>query len=368
MTVEETVHVGLPGRCYDILIGRALIAEAGARIAAATGASKCAIVTDETVASTYLAPIEASCKSAGMTPYAIVLPTGEATKGFDHLERVIGAMLDAEIERGDTVVALGGGVVGDLAGFAASILRRGVAVVQIPTTLLSQVDSSVGGKTGINTRHGKNLVGTFHQPSLVLIDLDTLETLPDRQMRAGYAEVAKYGLIRDADFFGWLEVNGASVLGRDGDATRLAVATSCRTKAAIVESDERETSGARALLNLGHTFGHAIEAAGGFDGRILHGEAVAVGIVMATHLSANRGFLESQRVQDHLSSVGLPVCLGDLGLVATASSLYALMAQDKKVHTGKITFVLVDEIGRASLTNDIASERVLSALHAGGAT
>ncbi|MEQ8247145.1 MAG: 3-dehydroquinate synthase [Alphaproteobacteria bacterium] len=368
MTIEETVQVGLPGRRYDILIGRAVIAGAGATIAAATGALKCVIVTDETVASFYLAALKASCESAGMNSQAIVLPPGESTKDFGHLERVIGAMLDAEIERSDVVIALGGGVIGDLAGFAASILRRGVAVAQIPTTLLSQVDSSVGGKTGINTGHGKNLVGTFHQPSLVLIDLDTLDTLPDRQMRAGYAEVAKYGLIADADFFDWLEVNGAAVLERNPEAIRYAVAVSCRTKAAIVESDERETRGARALLNLGHTFGHAIEATAGFDGRVLHGEAVSAGIVMAAHLSSDRSFTDTDRVRDHLSSIGLPVSLKDLGIEATASSLYAHMAQDKKVRAGKLTFVLIDKIGQASLANNIARESVISALHACGAT
>ncbi len=368
MTPDETVQVGLPGRRYDIQIGRGLLEGAGAAIVDATGALKCAIVTDETVAKAYLDIVATSCAAAGLAVHPIVLPPGESTKDFGHLKNVLDELLDAEIERKDIVVALGGGVIGDLAGFAASILRRGVGVVQIPTTLLSQVDSSVGGKTGINTRHGKNLVGMFYQPSLVLIDLDTLATLPDRHIRAGYAEVVKYGLIADADFFGWLESNGAAVMRRDHVATRHAVSVSCRSKTAIVEADERETLGSRALLNLGHTFGHAIEAAAGFGDSVLHGEAVAVGMMMALHLSAGHGFSETQRVADHFASVGLPVSLSDLGLSASATDLRALMAQDKKMHAGKITFVLASAIGSAYLKNDVADDEVLQALRAYGAT
>ncbi|NQV82013.1 MAG: 3-dehydroquinate synthase [Alphaproteobacteria bacterium] len=368
MTPAEIVQVGLPGRRYDIRIGRGLLEGAGASIAAATGALKCAIVTDETVAKAYLDGVANSCTAAGMAVHPIVLPAGESTKDFGHLKHLLEDLLEAEIERKDIVVALGGGVIGDLTGFAASILRRGVGIVQIPTTLLSQVDSSVGGKTGINTRHGKNLVGTFYQPSLVLIDLDTLATLPDRHMRAGYAEVVKYGLIADAAFFGWLESNGPAVMARDHVATRHAVSVSCRTKAAIVEADERETLGSRALLNLGHTFAHAIEAAAGFDDRVLHGEAVAVGIMMALHLSAGHGFLEERRVGDHLASVGLPVSLSDLGLSASAADLHAHMAQDKKMHAGKITFVLANAIGSAYLKNDVTDDEVLQAMRAYGAS
>ncbi|MEK9945223.1 MAG: 3-dehydroquinate synthase [Alphaproteobacteria bacterium] len=364
MNVLDVVQVGLPGKNYDITIGRGLLQEVGAAISTQTRAQKCAIVTDEIVAPHYLERVNESCAAAGIEAAPVVIPATESTKSFQQLERVIDALLESEIERNDVVIALGGGVVGDLAGFAASILRRGVGVVQIPTTLLSQVDSSVGGKTGINTRQGKNLVGSFHQPAMVTIDLDTLDSLPDRQIRAGYAEVVKYGLIADADFFGWLESNGKAVLERETKATQHAVSVSCRAKAAIVERDERETSGARALLNLGHTFGHAIEAEAGYDGRVLHGEAVAVGMMMALNLSKTLGFEEVDRVGTHLSSLGLPTSLKDLGLKATAESLYAHMAQDKKVEAGQITFVLCRAIGAAHLERQIPPDAALDALRA----
>jgi 3-dehydroquinate synthase len=368
MTVLETIKVGLPDRRYEIMIGRSMLAAAGAMIASETGAKKCAIVTDEIVAPHYLEPLKASCAAAALEVVPVVLPPSESTKSFDHLERVLDTLLDAEIDRKDVVIALGGGVIGDLAGFAASILRRGVRVIQIPTTLLAQVDSSVGGKTGINARQGKNLIGTFHQPAMVLIDIDTLGTLPGRQMRAGYAEVVKYGLIADADFFAWLEKNGASVIGRDIGAIQHAVSVSCRAKAAVVERDERETSGARALLNLGHTFAHAIEAEAGYDGRVLHGEAVSVGMVMALTLSQTLGFREVPRVTTHLASLGLPVSLTDLSLEVAAADLYRHMAQDKKVEAGEITFVLSDAIGKAQAGHKAPREAVLSALRACGAS
>jgi 3-dehydroquinate synthase len=367
MTTLDTIPVGLPGKQYEIIIGRDLLSDAGQKIAAATSAQKCAIITDETVAPHYLEKLTASCAAADIAVAPIVLRASESTKSFEHLEETLNALLDSEVERKDIVIALGGGVVGDLAGFAASVLRRGVRVVQIPTTLLSQVDSSVGGKTGINTRHGKNLIGTFHQPAMVLIDLDTLNTLPDREMRAGYAEIVKYGLIADADFFGWLEKNGRAVLARDPRALQHAVSVSCRAKAAIVARDERETSGARALLNLGHTFGHAIEAEAGYDGRALHGEAVSVGIVMALTLSQSIGFSETQRVKTHLDSAGLPTSLADLNVEATASDLYGHMAQDKKVEAGEITFVLSKAIGTAHTARGIQRDAVLGALRAAGA-
>ena len=367
MNVLDTIQVGLPGKQYEITIGRGLLRDAGAAIATVTQANKCAIVTDEAVAPHYLDRLIESCATANLTAVPIVLPANESTKSFTHLERLLDTLLESEIERNDIVVALGGGVIGDLTGFAASILRRGVRAVQIPTTLLSQVDSSVGGKTGINTRQGKNLVGTFHQPAMVLVDLDTLDTLPDRQMRAGYAEVVKYGLIADADFFGWLENNGAAVLARDTNATKHAVSVSCRAKAAIVARDERETSGARALLNLGHTFAHAIEAEAGYDGQVLHGEAVSVGMVMALTLSRLCGFDEVKRVVDHLSKLGLPVSLADIALEATAEDLYGHMAQDKKVEAGQITFILSKAIGMAHTERQIPRAAVFDALRACGA-
>ena len=274
------VPVALGERSYEVLVGPGLIAEAGTRLIAALDARRVAIVTDENVAALHLAPLRASLKQAGLSVVEIILPAGEGTKCFAELERLLDQLLAARIERRDVVLALGGGVMGDLAGFAASILRRGVVFVQVPTTLLAQVDSSVGGKTGINTGHGKNLVGAFHQPRLVLADTSALDTLPARELRAGYAEVVKYGLIGDAPFFDWLEVNGAAVLAGDPAARAHAVVTSVASKAGVVSRDERET-GERALLNLGHTFGHALEAATGFSDRLLHGEGVAIGLCLA---------------------------------------------------------------------------------------
>ncbi len=281
------VDVVLGKRSYDIVIGRGLLASLGQRIAALHPGAKVAIVTDETVASHYLAATEAALAAAGIAAACVTVPPGESSKSFAVLERVCEALISARIERGDLIVALGGGVVGDLAGFAAAIVRRGLPCVQVPTTLLAQVNSSVGGKTAIDSRHGKNLVGAFHQPVLVVADTALLDTLPPREFCAGYAEVAKYGLIGDAAFFAWLETNWREVFA-GGMAREHAIAVSCRMKAAIVGRDERET-GERALLNLGHTFGHALEAGAGFSARLLHGEAIALGMVLAFGFSARRG-------------------------------------------------------------------------------
>src|SRR5437763_13191501 len=301
-----TVPVALGARAYDIVIGRGLLAELGQRIAAPKPGASAAIVTDETVAARHLKAAEASLAAAGIRTTSIVLPPGEATKSWPMLERACDRLIEARIERNDAVVALGGGVVGDLAGFAAAILRRGLDVVQVPTTLLAQVDSSVGGKTAINSRHGKNLVGAFHQPILVIADTALLDTLPPREFRAGYAELAKFGLLGDAGFFAWLEANWQDVFD-GGPAREHAIAVACRGKAGVVARDERET-GERALLNLGHTFGHAFEAAAGFSTKLLHGEAVALGIACAFEFSAKLGLLapaDAERAVRHLSAVGL---------------------------------------------------------------
>jgi 3-dehydroquinate synthase len=348
------VNVPLGERGYDIAIGRGLLAELGARIAALRPGAAVAIVSDEVVAARYLAQAEAALKAAGVRTSRVVVPAGEASKSWGLLENVCEQLLAARIERGDLVVALGGGVVGDLAGFAAAIVRRGLSVVQVPTTLLAQVDSSVGGKTGINSAHGKNQIGAFYQPVLVLADTALLDTLPPRQFRAGYAEVVKYGLIGDAGFFAWLEANWRDVLG-GGAAREHAIATSCRAKAITVANDERE-SGERALLNLGHTFGHALEAAAGFSDRLLHGEAVAIGMALAFAFSARRGLLapaEAARVERHLAMVGLPTKPSDVaGEWPDADALMVLMAQDKKARRGKLTLILARGIGASFVAPD----------------
>jgi 3-dehydroquinate synthase len=355
-----TVDVALGDRSYDIVIGRDVLASLGERINALRRGARVAIVTDRTVAQHWLGKVEAVLADAGIAATAIVVGEGEASKTYAVLEQVCEGLIAAKIERNDLVVALGGGVIGDLAGFAAAIVRRGVDFVQVPTSLLAQVDSSVGGKTGINSPQGKNLVGAFHQPVLVVADTSILDTLSPRQFRAGYAEVAKYGVLGDPAFFGWLEANHADIFA--GTAAREhAVATSCRAKAAIVARDERET-GDRALLNLGHTFGHALEAATGFSDRLFHGEGVSIGMVLAAEFSASLGMISSSdaaRVQRHLAAVGLPTHLQDIagfrqeGL-ADADALMALMAQDKKVKRGKLTFILLEQIGRAVIVNDVA--------------
>jgi len=354
-----TVDVALGDRAYDIIIGRDVLPSLGARVAALRPGVRTAIVTDRTVAGHWLAQTQASLVAAGIPTSHVVVDEGEGSKTYAGLEKVSEALIAAKIERNDLVIALGGGVVGDLAGFAAAVLRRGVDFVQVPTSLLAQVDSSVGGKTGINSPQGKNLLGAFHQPVLVIADTSVLDTLSPRQFRAGYAEVAKYGALGDEAFFAWLEANHAGIFS-GGAAREHAIATSCRAKAAIVSRDERET-GERALLNLGHTFGHALEAATGFSDRLFHGEGVAVGMVLAAEFSAQLGMIspaDAARIERHLASVGLPTHLQDIagfaqeGL-ADADTLMALMAQDKKVKRGKLTFILLEAVGRAVIANDV---------------
>ena len=360
----RVVRVGLGARQYDILIGTGLLPQAGDLISALAPGTRAAVVTDATVAPLHLATLEASLTEAGMLAGSITLPAGEASKSFAELEPLCARLLDLGIERSDSVVALGGGVIGDLAGFAASVLRRGVRLVQIPTTLLAQVDSSVGGKTGINTAHGKNLIGAFHQPVLVLADTDVLATLPDREMRAGYAEIVKYGLIDDRPFFDWLERNRTDILA-GGPTLADAVAASCRAKARVVEADERE-AGRRGLLNLGHTFAHAFEAALGYGGKLLHGEAVSLGMVQAFELSARLGHCsqtDAEAVRSHLAAAGLPIRLADYaGALPSARDLVGLMAHDKKVIGGAKTFVLARSIGDAFLTRDVPDDTVVTLL------
>lgn len=354
-----TVEVALGDRAYEIVIGRDVLASLGARIAKLRPGAHTAIVTDRTVAKTWLQRTEEVLDEAGIAHASVIVGEGESSKSYAGLQQVCEALIAAKIERNDLVIALGGGVIGDLAGFSASLLRRGVDFVQVPTSLLAQVDSSVGGKTGINSPQGKNLIGTFHQPVLVLADTAILDTLSQRQFRAGYAEVAKYGALGDEAFFAWLEANHAELFS-GGTAREHAVATSCRAKAAIVARDERET-GDRALLNLGHTFGHALEAATGFSDRLFHGEGVAIGMVLAAEFSAERGMMpaaDAQRLAEHLAEVGLPTRLQDIagftqeGL-ADADRLMALMSQDKKVKRGELTFILMEGIGRAVIASKV---------------
>ncbi len=362
----ETVRVELGTRAYDVIVGDNLLDEAGERIARLQPNAKCVIVTDEKVADLHLRRLERSLKAYEIDSVSVVVPAGEASKSFAILERVLDEILVARLERGDLVVALGGGVVGDLAGFAAAITLRGVGLVQIPTTLLAQVDSSVGGKTGIDSRHGKNLIGAFHQPLLVLADLKTLDTLSRRDFRAGYAEVVKYGLINDSGFFVWLEAHWQEVFA-GGAARARAIASSCRAKAAIVARDERE-AGERALLNLGHTFGHALEQATGYSERLLHGEGVALGIVLAFKLSAQLGHTDAaavERVIAHLAAVGLPTKLAFLGdALPGTDRIFELMAQDKKVRGGKLVFVLARGIGQAFVAADVDPNEVRATLEA----
>jgi 3-dehydroquinate synthase len=355
-----TVHVALGARAYDIVIGRGLLASLGQRTAVLKPGAKAAIVTDETVAGLHLATARASLAAAGISATDIVVPPGESSKSFSSFERVCEALIAARIERGDVVIAFGGGVVGDLAGFAASVVRRGVDYIQVPTTLLAQVDSSVGGKTAIDSSYGKNLVGAFYQPILVVADTALLDTLSAREFRAGYAEVAKYGLLGDAKFFDWLEKNAHEIFS-GGAAREHAIATSCRMKADIVTRDERE-NGDRALLNLGHTFGHALEASAGFSDRLLHGEAIAIGMSLALEFSARHQLMrmaDVERAIHHFSAVGLPTTLSDIrGGAPTLDTLMDLIAQDKKVKRGKLTFILARGIGDAFVAPDVNSQDV----------
>ena len=361
----RTVRVELPGRAYDIRIGAGLMAVAAREVAALAGGARAAILTDETVAARHLPALRAELVAKGVDAPALALPPGEGTKSWPQLERAVGWLLDERIERGGLVIALGGGVIGDLAGFAAAILRRGVRLVQVPTTLLAQVDSSVGGKTGINAAQGKNLIGAFHQPSLVICDTELLGTLAPRDFLAGYGEVAKYGLLADAGFFAWLEANGPALAAGDAGLRARAVERCCEIKAGIVSRDERE-DGERALLNLGHTFGHALEAATGYSERLLHGEGVAIGCGLALALSARLGLgsqEDAPRYAAHLAAMGMRRDLPDVpGELPDADGLIALMAQDKKVVAGRLRFVLTRGIGESFVAEDVPPDAVRAVL------
>ncbi|RWN57592.1 3-dehydroquinate synthase [Mesorhizobium sp.] len=360
-----TVEVGLGDRAYDILIGTGLLLRAGTEISRRLPGTRAAVITDVNVAAAHLETLRAGLEKGGIRPAVIALPAGEKTKSFAHLEEVVDGVLAARLERGDVVVALGGGVIGDLAGFAAGIVRRGMNFVQIPTSLLAQVDSSVGGKTGINSARGKNLVGVFHQPKLVLADTEVLDTLPIREFRAGYAELAKYGLIDRPDFFAWLEENWGKVFAGGPQRTE-AIAEACRAKADVVCRDEFET-GDRALLNLGHTFGHALEAATRYDSaRLVHGEGVAIGMALAYRFSSRLNLAspdDAARVEAHLRTVGLPWRMADIpGELPDAEALLAFIAQDKKVSRGALNFILTRGIGQAFIAKDVPASEVLSFL------
>jgi 3-dehydroquinate synthase len=361
--VRHVVPVALGGRSYDIIIGRGVLQEAGARIRALAPKSRVIIITDDNVAALHLAALQESLDACGLTSDTCILPAGERTKSFQALETVCDAILAARLERSDIIVALGGGVIGDLAGFAAAIVRRGMPFVQIPTTLLAQVDSSVGGKTAINSPRGKNLVGAFHQPALVLADTALLDTLPLREFRAGYAEVVKYGFLGDVAFFNWLEAGNWQKVFAGGQEREEAVRVGCAAKAAIVARDETE-QGDRALLNLGHTFGHALEAAVNYDGtRLVHGEAIAIGMRQAFDFSRQQGFCAGQdtmRVTQHLAQVGLPIRLDQIpGGVGNANTLLDAIRQDKKVSRGALTFVLARGIGQSFIARNVEAEAIL---------
>jgi 3-dehydroquinate synthase len=369
--MSATVPVKLGDRSYDIHIGEGLIARAGeilAPLVAKSAPRRISVVTDETVSRLYYAPLAASLSAAGFIPVPIVLPPGEQTKSFSQLERLIDALLGENVERGSLIVALGGGVIGDLTGFAAGIVKRGIDFAQIPTTLLAQVDSSVGGKTAINTAQGKNLVGVFHQPRVVLADTSVLRTLSKRELLGGYAEIAKYGLLGDAEFFGWLEANGRAAVAGDPLAIAHAVARSCEMKAAIVARDERET-GDRALLNLGHTFGHALEAATGFSERLIHGEGVALGCVLALRLSAKLKFAAAKdvdRAEHHFAAIGLPTRIAQIpGPTPNPDDVLAHMRHDKKAQGGKMTFILARGLGNAFISRDVPEAAVRAVLAEG---
>ena len=355
MTDAIAIAVSLGDRSYEVRIADAALDRAGEHLAPWLR-GRAVIVTDDAVAAAQLPRLMAALDAAGIVGEIITLPAGEATKSWQHLAQLTDALLGRGVERGDHVIALGGGVIGDLVGFAAAILKRGCGFIQIPTTLLAQVDSSVGGKTAINTAAGKNLVGAFHQPAFVLIDPTVLDTLPPRQVGAGYAEVVKYGLIDSPDFFEWCETHGSALLAGDADARRHAIATSVAAKAAIVADDERETSGRRALLNLGHTFGHALEAEAGFSDRLLHGEAVAAGMALAFRYSVRLGLCAAQdadRVALHLRAAGLPDGLAAAGIATDGATLTAHMAHDKKASGGKVPFLLARGIGQTFLEKSV---------------
>jgi 3-dehydroquinate synthase len=362
---DAKVSVALGSRSYEIDIGHGLLARSGAIIAPFLKRPSVVIVTDENVAKHHLKALESGLSAASIASQVITVPAGEKTKSFEALAELCDSLLAVGVERRDLVIALGGGVIGDLVGFATSILRRGVNFIQVPTTLLAQVDSSVGGKTGINSKHGKNLIGAFHQPLHVIADLGTLATLPKRELAAGYAEVAKYGLLGDKVFYEWLESNVSKLLSGDPLAMRHTVQTCCATKARIVAEDETET-GVRALLNLGHTFGHALEAATGYSSRLLHGEAVAIGTVQAFRFSEQLGLCakgQADRIALHLRTAGLPTHRTQIpGELPQPSGLLALMHQDKKAVGGKLTFILAKGIGEAFIARDVDEAKVLTFL------
>jgi 3-dehydroquinate synthase len=366
--VTRTVRVDLGARGYDVRIGSGLIEGAGAALAPLLARPRVAVVTDATVAALHLPALRAALGARGIAVTALALPPGEATKGWAPLQRTVEWLLEERVERRDLVVALGGGVIGDLAGFAAAILRRGVRLVQVPTTLLAQVDSSVGGKTGINTAQGKNLVGAFHQPSLVLCDTALLDTLPPREFLAGYGEVVKYGLLGDAGFFAWLEGAGPRLAAGDPAARAHAVGRSVEMKAGIVARDETE-EGERALLNFGHTFAHALESATGYSDRLLHGEAVAIGCALAFDLSARLGLCAQEapsRVRAHLAAMGMRARLAEVpGGLPDPAGLLALMGQDKKVVDGRLRFILARGVGAAFVAEDVPAEAVIATLENG---
>ena len=356
----ETVRVELGARAYDIRIAPGILADAGRHVPPPASGRAQVVVADATVAALHLDRLEAAL-ARPIVP--VVFEPGEATKNWRNLEALVERLLGESVERGDAIIAFGGGVIGDLAGFAAAIARRGCDFVQVPTTLLAQVDSSVGGKTAINAAAGKNLVGAFHQPSLVLIDPELLDTLGPRELRAGYAEVVKYGLLGDAAFFDWCEANAARLFAGDRDAQVHAIAASCRAKAAIVAADERETSGRRALLNLGHTFGHAFEAEAGFSDRLLHGEAVAMGMAAAFAFSAERGLAsagDAARVEAHLAAAGLETSIAGFGFEVEA--LIDHIRQDKKASGGSVPFILARGIGEAFVDRSVDLDQVAAFL------
>ncbi len=362
---QTVVPVDLGTRSYDVRIGSGLVDQAGSLIAPLLVRRHVVVITDETVAGLHLMRLSASFEAQGLSVRALALPSGEATKGWQQFARCCEWLLEQKVERRDVVVAFGGGVVGDLVGFAAAVLRRGVRFVQLPTTLLSQVDSSVGGKTGINTAQGKNLIGAFHQPSLVLADIDVLDTLTPRDFLAGYGEVMKYGLLGDADFFDWLEVQGPALAAGDTGARMHAVTRSVEMKAGIVSRDETE-EGERALLNLGHTFCHALEKATDYSDRLLHGEGVGIGCALAFELSQRLGLCSQEapsRVRAHLRAMGMKTDLADIaGDLPGADDLLALMGQDKKVVDGRLRFILARGIGQAFVAEDVPPDLVRSVL------
>lgn len=351
------IPVNIAGRPYEVRVGAGLLAELAVHCSGRLRKRGVPIVTDANVHARWGDVVEASLRAHGHEPHWRILPPGEGTKSWEELAATVNWMLDLEVERGDHVIALGGGVIGDLTGFCASVLKRGCKFIQVPTTLLAQVDSSVGGKTAINTPAGKNLVGAFHQPSLVLADLSALDTLPERELLAGYAEVIKYGLIDDADFFAWCEANGAAMIAGDAALREYAVAHSVASKARIVAEDEFETTGKRALLNLGHTFGHALEAETGFSSNLLHGEAVAMGMVLAARYSARLGYMpqaSADRVERAIASVGLRTALPSLGLECDGAALVRHMLHDKKMDAGTLPFLLMKGIGSTYLDREVS--------------